>query len=70
MRNYELKLVPVSDPNADGRWTVYCLDREPHFGEVIGNEFVVCKFLEQPFYQHGGFSNPENTFELPTLENL
>jgi hypothetical protein len=64
LTNYELKLVPVNEPNADGRFTVYALNREPEFGEVIDKEFVVCKKREQPGYMHGSYSTPEKTFIL------
>ena len=55
---FEVKLVPVAEPNHDGRWTIVKAERLS-FGQVIGTEFVVQFRVEQPFYMHGGQSNPE-----------
>lgn len=55
---YEVRLVPLSDHNAEGRWTtVEAAGMD--FGRVIGDEYVVFYGIEQPFYQHGGHSTPE-----------
>lgn len=60
MAIWEVKLVPVAEPNADGRWTTLDLDAEPAFDDVFetkhGIESVVQKRREQPFYMHGGHS--------------
>lgn len=59
---YEVKLVPVDEPNADGRWTSVEATKLKR-GQVIGSEFVVQYRPEQPFYMHGGPSIPEFRLE-------
>ena len=57
---FDVKLVPVSEPNADGRWT-HVEAKGMWHGRRIGNEFVVQFNTTQPFYQHGGYPTPEFT---------
>lgn len=59
MANYEVKLVPVSDHNADGRYTIIDFAEPPDFGQIVGLEYVVQFKPEQSFCQHGGYSTPE-----------
>lgn len=58
MTIYEVKLVPKSEPNADGRWVIVESERLK-FGQEVGDEFIVSFKREQPFYQWGGHSKPD-----------
>lgn len=62
MTHYEVKLVPLDDHNADGRWTTV-VATTMKCGTVIGSEYVVSYHKEQPFYMHGGYMTPEFKLE-------
>jgi hypothetical protein len=55
---FEVKLVPVRDPQAEGRWANVAAD-QMWLGRRVGAEFVVKFNVLQPFYQHGGYPTPE-----------
>ena len=55
---FDVKLVPLNNKNADGRWT-HVEASGMWFDRVIGDEFVVKFNSTQPFYQHGGYPTPE-----------
>lgn len=55
---YEVKLVPLSIPNADGRWT-HVEATHMNYDRVVGEEFVVQYRKVQPFYQGHGYPTPE-----------
>lgn len=57
MTHYEVKLVPLNDHNADGRWTTVYAPKLV-FDTVIGSEYVVSHHREQPPY-----TKPEFTLE-------
>jgi hypothetical protein len=62
---FEVKLVPTSDPQAEGRWTNVAADQMWN-GRRVGAEFVVKFSATQPFYQHGGYPTPEITLARET----
>lgn len=58
MTVWEVKLVPVDKPNADGRYT-FVEAEYLQFSQQIGDEFVVSFSEVQPYYQWGGYPSAE-----------
>ena len=55
---FDVKLVPLSDKNADGRWA-YVEAKAMWVGRVIGDDLVVDYKCAEPPYRCGGYPTPE-----------
>ena len=62
MTHYKVKLVPLNDHNAEGRWTTVEASTMK-CGTEIGSEYVVSYHKEQPFYMNEFYTKPEFTLE-------
>lgn len=55
---YEVKLVPLSDPNAEGRWT-HVDAGWMNYERIVGEEFIVQIGKVYPYSQEQAYPTPE-----------